>query len=298
MSERRLRILFLAPQPFFEVRGTPLAVLHLTRALAELGPPGRPADVPAGRGGAERRRAAPPQPVAAGRTREGGPLARQDAARRAVPRRGRAAARVRPLRRGSRRRGVGAPRGSVRAPARRPAGRRRGLVDPGPAPLLRLRDARAARVARGRARAARAAPRDRRRDGLRQPDRRREAARARAARVPGRGSAARRPQRRPPPRKTWPRCGASWGSATASRGSLLGQLRALPGRRAPARRDAAGARRAVPVHGRAGPPEIERLRARARPSSAPARGCSSREHARRPSSPASWRWPTCSPPRA
>jgi glycosyltransferase involved in cell wall biosynthesis len=34
---RRLRILFLAPQPFFEVRGTPLAVLHLTRALAALG---------------------------------------------------------------------------------------------------------------------------------------------------------------------------------------------------------------------------------------------------------------------
>jgi glycosyltransferase involved in cell wall biosynthesis len=32
-----LRILFLAPQPFFEVRGTPLAVLHLTRALASLG---------------------------------------------------------------------------------------------------------------------------------------------------------------------------------------------------------------------------------------------------------------------
>jgi glycosyltransferase involved in cell wall biosynthesis len=37
MAERRLRILFLAPQPFFEVRGTPLAVLHMTRALAELG---------------------------------------------------------------------------------------------------------------------------------------------------------------------------------------------------------------------------------------------------------------------
>jgi glycosyltransferase involved in cell wall biosynthesis len=37
MGERRLRILFLAPQPFFEVRGTPLAVLHLTRALAGLG---------------------------------------------------------------------------------------------------------------------------------------------------------------------------------------------------------------------------------------------------------------------
>jgi glycosyltransferase involved in cell wall biosynthesis len=32
-----LRILFLAPQPFFVVRGTPLAVLHLVRALAELG---------------------------------------------------------------------------------------------------------------------------------------------------------------------------------------------------------------------------------------------------------------------
>jgi glycosyltransferase involved in cell wall biosynthesis len=37
MGARRLRILFLAPQPFFEVRGTPLAVLHLTRALAALG---------------------------------------------------------------------------------------------------------------------------------------------------------------------------------------------------------------------------------------------------------------------
>ena len=32
-----MRILFLAPQPFFEVRGTPLAVLHMTRALASLG---------------------------------------------------------------------------------------------------------------------------------------------------------------------------------------------------------------------------------------------------------------------
>ena len=32
-----MRILFLAPQPFFEVRGTPLAVLHLVRALAALG---------------------------------------------------------------------------------------------------------------------------------------------------------------------------------------------------------------------------------------------------------------------
>jgi glycosyltransferase involved in cell wall biosynthesis len=32
-----VKILFLAPQPFFEVRGTPLAVLHMVRALAELG---------------------------------------------------------------------------------------------------------------------------------------------------------------------------------------------------------------------------------------------------------------------
>ena len=37
MAGGSLRILFLAPQPFFEVRGTPLAVLHMTRALASLG---------------------------------------------------------------------------------------------------------------------------------------------------------------------------------------------------------------------------------------------------------------------
>jgi len=37
MAEPRLRVLFLAPQPFFEVRGTPLAVLHFTQALAGLG---------------------------------------------------------------------------------------------------------------------------------------------------------------------------------------------------------------------------------------------------------------------
>ena len=49
-----MRILFLAPQPFFEVRGTPLAVLHMVRALADLGhqvdlltlPQGAPAPVP------------------------------------------------------------------------------------------------------------------------------------------------------------------------------------------------------------------------------------------------------------
>jgi len=37
VASRTLRILFLAPQPFFEVRGTPLAVLHMTRALVALG---------------------------------------------------------------------------------------------------------------------------------------------------------------------------------------------------------------------------------------------------------------------
>ena len=49
-----MRILFLAPQPFFEVRGTPLAVLAMVRALAGLGhevhlltyPQGAPVDVP------------------------------------------------------------------------------------------------------------------------------------------------------------------------------------------------------------------------------------------------------------
>jgi len=33
----RLRILFLAPQPFFEIRGTPLAVLSMVRALVDQG---------------------------------------------------------------------------------------------------------------------------------------------------------------------------------------------------------------------------------------------------------------------
>ncbi len=32
-----MRVLFLAPQPFHEVRGTPLAVAALTRTLGELG---------------------------------------------------------------------------------------------------------------------------------------------------------------------------------------------------------------------------------------------------------------------
>jgi glycosyltransferase involved in cell wall biosynthesis len=51
---RALRILFLAPQPFFEVRGTPLAVLAMVRALTDLGqrvdlltyPQGEDVDVP------------------------------------------------------------------------------------------------------------------------------------------------------------------------------------------------------------------------------------------------------------
>ncbi len=49
-----MRILFLAPQPFFEVRGTPLAVLAMVRALTELGhgvdlltyPQGEDVDIP------------------------------------------------------------------------------------------------------------------------------------------------------------------------------------------------------------------------------------------------------------
>src|SRR5262245_36479745 len=49
-----LRILFLAPQPFFEVRGTPLAVRAMVEALAGFGhsvdlltfPQGAPAELP------------------------------------------------------------------------------------------------------------------------------------------------------------------------------------------------------------------------------------------------------------
>jgi len=49
-----MRVLFLAPQPFFEVRGTPLAVLAMVRALTELGhevdlltyPQGEDVDIP------------------------------------------------------------------------------------------------------------------------------------------------------------------------------------------------------------------------------------------------------------
>ena len=52
---RSLKILFLAPQPFFEVRGTPLAVLHMTRALAALGHQVDLLTFPQGAGGADRR---------------------------------------------------------------------------------------------------------------------------------------------------------------------------------------------------------------------------------------------------
>lgn len=54
VPSRSLKILFLAPQPFFEVRGTPLAVLAMVRALTGLGhridlltfPQGDPVSVP------------------------------------------------------------------------------------------------------------------------------------------------------------------------------------------------------------------------------------------------------------
>lgn len=32
-----MRILLIAPQPFFEIRGTPLATLQLVKVLSELG---------------------------------------------------------------------------------------------------------------------------------------------------------------------------------------------------------------------------------------------------------------------
>jgi glycosyltransferase involved in cell wall biosynthesis len=74
---RRLRILFLAPQPFFEVRGTPLAVRAMVRALAGLGhevdlltyPQGAPVDL-----GPVRHLRSPRLPV--GRVRAGASLAK------------------------------------------------------------------------------------------------------------------------------------------------------------------------------------------------------------------------------
>jgi glycosyltransferase involved in cell wall biosynthesis len=67
-----LRVLFLAPQPFFEVRGTPLAVRALVRTLGELGhhvdlltyPQGQPATIP----GVTHRRSLP---LPVGRVRPG-----------------------------------------------------------------------------------------------------------------------------------------------------------------------------------------------------------------------------------
>ncbi|HET7292827.1 MAG TPA: glycosyltransferase [Vicinamibacteria bacterium] len=71
------RILFLAPQPFFEVRGTPLAVLAMVRALSGLGhrvellsyPQGDAVDVP----GLVHRRSLP---LPVGRVRAGASLAK------------------------------------------------------------------------------------------------------------------------------------------------------------------------------------------------------------------------------
>jgi glycosyltransferase involved in cell wall biosynthesis len=71
------RILFLAPQPFFEVRGTPLAVLAMVRALHEIGhrvelltyPQGEPVEVP----GLVHRRSLP---LPVGRVRAGASLAK------------------------------------------------------------------------------------------------------------------------------------------------------------------------------------------------------------------------------
>ena len=139
--------------------------------------------------------------------------------------------------------------------ARRPARDGRGLVDPRPAPLLGLRHAGTAAVARRGARAPRAAALGRGRHGLRQPHGRREAAGAGRRRVPGGRPAARGPA--PAARRRSGRgAAARAGPARRSRHSLFGQLRAVPGRRAAARGHAARSRGAVPVHGR--PPARDR----------------------------------------
>ena len=174
---RSLRILFLAPQPFFEVRGTPLAVLHMTRALAALGhevdlltfPQGEaaPAD------GVRHRRSLR---LPVGRVKAGPSLAKMALD---VPFVAEAVARLalRPLRRRARGRGGGAPR---RARSRASCAcplvmdvdssipdqlRYSGFATRGPAP-----------VARRGARAARAAPLGRGGHRLREPHRRRAGA--------------------------------------------------------------------------------------------------------------------------
>ena len=175
---------------------------------------------------------------------------------------------------------------------RRPARRGRGLVDPRPAPLLGLRDARAAALA-GRGardgtrcgtppRPSRSAasltdgvkrrapglavfqvedpPLVDRRDAARRRRRRRAAPRARARRRPGR--------------------------------SLLRQLRAVPGRGAAARGDPTRSRGPVPVHGR--PPTGDRAPACASRRARHERPrCPSRARVRRRSCPSSSRSPTC-----
>ena len=157
-AERALRILFLAPQPFFEVRGTPLAVLAMVRALAGARPPGRPAHLPAGRGRRRRRRAPPAQPAPARGTRAAR-ARRWPSSLLDVPFMAEAcvADGHRPLRRRARGRGGRAPGRARGAPAAAAAGGGRGLLDPRPAPRVGLR-ARAGRCC-GRRERARAATR-------------------------------------------------------------------------------------------------------------------------------------------
>lgn len=76
-APRTLRILFLAPQPFFEVRGTPLAVLAMVRALRALGHEVDLLTYPQGAGvdlGGARHLRSPGLPV--GRVRAGASLAK------------------------------------------------------------------------------------------------------------------------------------------------------------------------------------------------------------------------------
>ena len=72
-ASRGAQTFFLAPQPFFEVRGTPLAVLHMTRALVALGHEVDLLTFPQGEARADERDPPPAQPASAGGPREGGP---------------------------------------------------------------------------------------------------------------------------------------------------------------------------------------------------------------------------------
>ena len=97
-AERFLAIEDPLPRPPAVLRGARHAARRAAHdAGARLArPPGRPADVPAGRAVADRGRAAPAEPAAPRRTREGRPVPRQDGPRRALSRRGRLAPALRP----------------------------------------------------------------------------------------------------------------------------------------------------------------------------------------------------------